>query len=483
MLMIIVVALAFGTVYCSALSPHWKVTADSTTYVLGAESLAQGKGYLEGRYPAILFPPGTSLILAAAWIIGGHTYWALNAEVLLFAFGSLAICFLSFRESLGSVGSGILVLLCLGSTLFFVTTTYVLSEIFFIFFSLLALWCYRRDSTAGSVLSALAAVMVRTVGVSLAIALLLASVRKRPRSWRNIAAYAVPIFFALLWEWRNRRLGWSYSDLMTQRDPWVLTSGHISLLTLLSRLVANRGYCRVLENVLTNDLTADIAWAVIAGVALAGLFVLGFRRLSPDERWPIALYLTLYAIAIALYWPSVIIRFTLPILPLVFACIVGGVEEMARRPRLKWVYAPVLVFMGFYLVRGFQAEMAGAERERGSAFPNELAKYAENYDLQRVAVWWRDHSSRTDRFACRQPNIIGAITGRDGVHFEPTSQPDALEHDLQAKGARFLFLDLELAPDQDRDLGNRLRDSDRFRILKQERQAELFELTHWPPDR
>jgi len=483
MLVITVVAIAFGILYCSALGPYWKLTADSTTYVLGAQSLVQGEGYLEGRSPAILFPPGTSMMLAAAWIMGGKTYWALNAEVLLFAFGSLAVCFLLFRDSLGSVGSGIVVLLCLGSTLFFGTATYILSEIFFVFFSLLALWSYRRDSTAGSVLSALAAVMVRTVGVSLAVALLLASVCRRPRRWGNIAAYFVPILFSVLWEWRNRRLGWSYTELMLQREPWVPSSGHLSALGLLSRLIGNRGYGRALENVLTNDLTAHVSYVVIPGLALAALFLLGFRRLSAKERWPIALYLAPYAIAIGLVWNSVLVRLLLPILPLVFACIVGGIEEVARRPRLKWVYAPALVFMGFYLVRGFQAEVAGAERERGSAFPNELVKYPENYDLQRVGLWWRDHSPRGDRFASRQPNIVGAITGRDGVYFEPTSQPDALEQDLQAKGARVLFLDFELAPDQDRDLGNRLCQSERFRMLKQEGQAELLELTHWPPDR
>src|SRR5262249_16110602 len=152
---------------------------------------------------------------------GRKSYLAMNAEVVLFAFAALAIGFFLFRESLGVVGSGVVVLLCLGSSKYFQLSTFLLSAIFYIFLSLLAFWWYGGVNTAGTILSSPAGLMVRTVGVCLPVAFAIDSLLVDPfckgrKRWIYAAQYAMPLLFSLGWELRNTLLGWSYSELMME---------------------------------------------------------------------------------------------------------------------------------------------------------------------------------------------------------------------------------------------------------------------------
>lgn len=105
----------FAIFYCASVSRYWKLSNDSVTYVLGAQSLAAGTGYLEAGRTIFLYPPGTSAMLAAGWLAGRGSYWALHAEVVAFALGSMVICFFLLRNSMGALGAATVVLMCLAS--------------------------------------------------------------------------------------------------------------------------------------------------------------------------------------------------------------------------------------------------------------------------------------------------------------------------------------------------------------------------------
>lgn len=473
------VALPFAVLYWKQAGPYWKLTADSTTYVLGAESLARGQGYTEAGAPAQLFPPGTSALLAVGWMAGGKkNYRAMNMEVALFALASVVVCFFLFREALGETGTAAVVLLCLGSAEFFERSSFLLSEIFFIFFSLLAFWTHRRGSTVGTVLSTSAAVMVRSVGACLAVALLFDLFRKRPRRWAQIAGYAIPLLLTAAWEVRNRQLGWSYSELMTQNEPWVRESGRITIGHLLARLIANRSYARPLEAMLTNELTEHIAWTIVPGIIVGGLIALGFRRLTITKANGLqaaGVYSVLFSIAVALYWPEVFVRLFLPLLPLLAAYLVAGVQEAARISGYKWIYAPALGVLGWYLVIGYRADAWLIAHDRRSAFLGQLVIYTGNREMQSIALWWKAHSAQNDRYACQHPNIMNIITSRSGVNYVPARQPETLENGLRSSGARFLFLDMKSGPD--RELSRVAERSLKLRLERVEDGARLYEFT------
>ena len=90
---IVLVSLHIGVI-----TPYWKITPDSTTYVVGGESIASGKGYLERGKPAPLFPPMTSLIFSFFILIFPKNYLVLNGVVTLFAFSSLLLFFFLFSR-------------------------------------------------------------------------------------------------------------------------------------------------------------------------------------------------------------------------------------------------------------------------------------------------------------------------------------------------------------------------------------------------
>lgn len=473
---VLAIVIGFAALYCRAVAPYWKLTPDSTTYVLGAQSLAHGEGYKEDGAPATLFPPGTSVLLAAGWIAGGGSYRVLNAEVVLAAFASLAILFLLWRDSLGAWGSAAVALLCLGSAEFFYQSTFLLSEMFFLFFSLLALWLHRRDSTPGAVLAALAAVMVRAVGVTLAAALLLDCLRRRPRRWAQAAGYCLPLLFAVLWELRNRRLGWSYTELITENEPWVKESGHASLGALFSRLAGNLTYGRAVEDLLSNGWTQHLAWAIIPGLIMVFLLVLGCYRLAARGQSAAVIYSVLFGIAVGLDWPTVIVRLMVPLLPVLFAFLVGGVAELGERIGSKWIFVPAALALGMYLVRGFREERAIAAEDRASPFTSNV-RYSGSDDMQRLALWWKDHAPESDLYACQHPNVIGIITGRRGVNTPSTQQPLALESAMRSRHARSLLLNMN--SDAEQELARILEGSARFRLTRQEKKARLYELADW----
>lgn len=480
---VLAAGLAFALLYCQTVGPYWKLTPDSTSYVLGAKSLAEGQGYREHGSPVVLFAPGTSLMFLPAWIAGGRSYFALNAEVVLFAFGALAVAFLLFRESLGPVGSGVVVLLCLGSTEYFERSTFLLSEIFYIFFSLLALYCYRRESTTCTVLASLAGLMVRTVGVSLPAAFVLDTLLVDPlgrgrKKWKFAAAYAAPLLFTFLWELRNRHLGWSYTELMVEADPWDRAGGHIPIKQLLVRLWDNRAYFRAIEDLLTNQLSRDVAWAVWPGIVLGVLIAIGFARLSlnraPAGQSVTGIYCILFSLAVALYWPEVVIRLMVPILPVLMAYLVAGVQVLADRRWRSWLYVPAAGCLAIYLVAAYRNDLDVMAVDRAARAPGLLVSYPGNEDVERLAIWWKEHSAENEIYACQHPNVINVITGRDGVHYENPNRAGDLERAMQTRHARYLLLDLTSAADRAAD--QQAGSNGQFHLMREQGKARLYEL-------
>jgi hypothetical protein len=220
----------FSALYFLAVGPYWKLTPDSVSYVRGGQSLAAGKGYLEANRPVLLYPPGTSAILAAGWIAGGGSYRFLNAQVVVFSLAAMALSFLLFRDSLGVLGSSLTVLLSLGSSALFYWSTFLLSDIFYLFFSLLALWFYQRNRIAGTALALAGACSIRLIGVTLVAAVLVDGLWRRKKPRDIVAATGPALLLAALWEVRNIRRGISHIGLMIQNEPWIPEHGRVSFM-------------------------------------------------------------------------------------------------------------------------------------------------------------------------------------------------------------------------------------------------------------
>jgi hypothetical protein len=357
-------------------------------------------------------------------------------------------------------------------------STFLLSDIFYLFFSLLDLRLYSRGSATGIGLSVLAACAMRLIGVSLAAAVLIDALRRKPKRWTVAAEMAAAIGFVALWEWRNRREGWSHIGLMLENDPWVPSHGRLTAAAFVSRLLLNLRHFNLLENLLTNGLAANanLVVRVAIGILLAAISVVGFVALW---KWnvAVAIYCILLSLIVAAYHPWIEVRWLLPLLPLLFACLWLGVRSIAERSG-NWAYLPFAIFAMVYLVAGARFELGRIPLERATPFPGERVKLEENYDLQKIAIWWRQHSSPDDKFAADHQGLLQVVTGRVGVHAAENNYPNVLEQGLRRNGASVVFVDLN----SDRDNAWALpaiEKSPHFQLLADEPHAQLYHFT--PP--
>lgn len=463
----------FSILYCLSVSPYWKLSNDSVLYVQAGQSLAAGNGYSQSGSAVQLYPPGTSAMLAAGWLAGGGSYFVLNAEVVAFALGSMIICFLLFRDRLGSLGAATVVLMCLASTTLFHWSTYLLSDIFYLFFSLLALWFYSKDSASGTGLSVLAAVALRLIGVSLAAALFLDAIGSRKKRWVVAVEMAGVVGLAGLWELRNARLGWSHTGLMLENDPWVPSHGQLTLVGLTHRFLTNVRHLDALQEMVTNGYTANL----LAGVLLAAICLIGLRELCTTNS-AAGIYCILLTLIVTVYHPWIEDRWLLPLLPFLFACLLLGVGWIAARTHNS-VYLGLVLFVALYLSTGWKQERAAVPRERSTPFPGERVKFPDNFDLQTTALWWKQHSSAEDKFASVHPAMGQVMTGRRGVLYSQYDALDVTERKLAQDRAFYVFVDTT-SPIDAKWAFSTLEASPRFQLLHSEPHARLYHFN--PPN-
>ena len=171
-----------GAIYLTSLTGYLSVEGDNAIYIILGKALATGQGYMnvQGSVPRIesQYPPLFPLLLAPlVRLWGTDGVVQMQALVACFALASFAVSFFLFRRWLGSaVLAFAIVLASASSDLVWEFSHKVLTEIPYLFFTLLACW-WASDYAAQSrwltragtlaVLAAVAAFMTRTIGLSI----------------------------------------------------------------------------------------------------------------------------------------------------------------------------------------------------------------------------------------------------------------------------------------------------------------------------
>lgn len=479
----ILVAIGFlAVLYSCAIGPYWKLTPDSVSYVEAGQSLAGGKGYSEYGIPTPLYPPGTSAIFAVGWLLGRGSYRVLNAEVVIFTLGAMAICFLFFRRMLGPLAAAIVVLMCLGSFTLFDSTTYLLSEDFYLFFSLLALYLHQKSSSsaeAGAALACTACCMTRLVGFTLALALFIDCMRTRSHRLRRLLFASIPLVFVAIWELRDYLSGQDYLTLGLEKDPYVPAHGWISLAGMLARIAGN---CTSFRGVLWDILTNGHPTHPILFVALVVLLGFGFRQLIRGGYVALAIYLVFYLLVALAFCPEFPSRFCVPLLPFIFGCLMLGVQWLAEKFLARGrpvVFALFGIFVCVYLRDGVRTTSLRIPMERSSPFPQESVKFPENYPLQGLAIWMKQHSAPGDRYVFIHPLLMNLMTERVGISYPFADDPDDVEAALRRDHVRYAFVDLDRSGDRHMLLPA-LTKSGHYRLIKDTARAKLFEFIGEP---
>jgi hypothetical protein len=241
------------------------------------------------------------------------------------------------------------------------------------------------------------------------------------------------------------------------------------------RLWDNLAYGRALEDLLTNQLTRDARWPNLPGIVLGVLIAIGLLRLARHRsQSAAAIYSIVFALAVGLYWPEIVIRLMTPLLPFLMAYLVAGSQAVAERSRGGWLYLPAAGCLALYLLAGYRNDQYVMREDRALRAPGLLVTYPGNQDLARLAVWWKEQARESDVYACLHPNVVNVITGRAGVLYENNGQSGGLERSMQARGARFLLLDLNGGADRAAD--RQASSSGQFLLLRESGSARLYAL-------
>jgi hypothetical protein len=321
--------------------PH--TGGDNAAYITLARSLLERGAYLElwdpAEAPHTKYPPVFPAVLALALLAGLQPWVQLKFVVLGFSAMAVACSFLWLRSRgryAAAVGVAVLIAAAPGVLR---ESRWILSDVPFWAFSMIALWTFDRlrphDWTrfAVAALAVILAYFTRSAGLPLLLAALAWLAWRR--RWHQLAALSVvTVVPVALWTLRSRALaGGAYVSEFWLIEPYRPALGTIGPSDLLLRIVENvQKYVMIhLPTLLAGrpSLPALAASILIFGFALAGWI----RHVRQPGRIRVSeLFLPLY-VGLIFVWPAVWSgeRFLLPVLPLLLYYAADGVARIARR--------------------------------------------------------------------------------------------------------------------------------------------------------
>ena len=330
---------ALAAVYLVQLASPLRLDTDSSSYLQIASSIADGNGTRPTGTPS--FPVGYPLLVAGLDTVGLATPWAIVALNLAFLALATASLWVVLRRGLdlGEVATGTVCALTLLSSAIAKHAVMPMSEVVFYGLAAAALALLTISAAdrcgpvlVGGIVLALAACFVRTAGIALAPAVVLAFRSSRSRI---LAAITVVAGAALALASTPRYLdelsgGWREGPLRSGaregRD----------LLEMLGAAVGN-----IPESKIDTVSPFLVAIGAVALLAIVTVIVTRRRCLGPVDGWVIGSLVVLFA------WPSDATRFVLPLFPFLLGY--GAVLGRRWRP-VAIAYATLFAALGLVAI-------------------------------------------------------------------------------------------------------------------------------------
>lgn len=452
-------ALGFAAVHFAlawlTLQPAPHTGGDNAAYITLARSLLERGSLLSLWDPAAplhtQYPPGFPLLLALALALGIHPWVGLKVVIGLLSAAAVALTFLWLRRrSRPGLALGVTAVVALAPGVL-EQAHWVLSDVPFWAFTMLALWAFERlpaahrGRLAVAVLATLAAYFTRSAGLPLVVAAVgWLALRRR---WRALGVLAVVVGVpALLWWLRARGAGGvDYVSQFWFVNPYEPHLGRMGVADFARRVVENdRKYLTLHLPILLTLRTGP--WLTLLAVAAAVLALFGWvarmRRPAVAE-----LFLPLYT-GLLLVWPQVWSgeRFLLPALPLLLAYAGEALARATRRVRPG--AAPVVGGAAVGLLVLLALPGLGAATRAGMACTADWQagdRWAclppEWRDFIGLAEWARHGLPEDAVVLSRKPRLFHLLSGRAGQVYPFTPYADDLFAAVERADADFVVLD------------------------------------------
>jgi len=492
----------FLFLYVSAISPYWKISPDSTSYISGARSIIAGEGYKERGRPVSLYPPMTSIIFSICFSLPFNNYLVLNFVVTMCLFFSLFLIFILFKKEIGNLKSLLIVLLSLGSIYLFKESIRLLSDIFFMFFSVAAVVIAKRSSEneekIGNYLLlsilVLAACMTRLTGIDLALSILIyGSVcvfkrNKKGHYWIFIFGTLISILFVVLWEYRNARIGYSYVGIFFSEQNGILEPN--TMVSVIRDFLFNLNRnATLVTRLLTNEMASKkLLIYYPLHVMILSLLLLGLAISLIKKPSVLSIYVCIYLLHFFLLSTDRM-RYLIAILPFLFYFVLIGIEHIIKKSGgflknflIKLGYFILSIYIFVYLINGINVMRWKITKEHNSPFGAYLIKYERNYDLQKLALWLKDNLSEKETYTCMHPSMVDIITERKGCYFPITSDKSKILEHIDKKHIDYVLIDKKKPIVQKYLIPVIETYPDRFELIKDEKNASLYKIKYEAAD-
>jgi hypothetical protein len=422
------------------------VGGDNANYVLLSQALASNKGMTEiwtpGEVYNTLYPFGFPLLLAPVSLLRTAYPWY-KLIPFLSALAGLAMLWLILRRQ-GALLAAAVTALCAVNPVILDYSHWVLSELSFMAFLLLAVWLMMRweekEDKVTFVLLILATAFtnhIRSSGIALLAGLVVYLFIKR----KFRAAMALFIGFVLLsipWALRNRAAGsgLSYLDWLLVRDPYQVESGNVTILELLQRVWYNARlyFGHIIPQALFphgepgGSTGPGLLGFLLTGLPmLAGIIVRLVKKSSPCD-WCIFFYFGLM-----LLWPSswTDVRFALPVLPFFIMYLFQGYRALAGviSKNLRPYLAGLLFLVLFSASLVSSAASWGSNLDMQSAYRkgDHLAGYDPAWrSFFTAAEWVNINTQENSIVVSRKPSLFYLSAQRKTFCYPFTANRDSV---------------------------------------------------------
>lgn len=429
----------FLLVYTNIFDSKLFLGGDNANYYILAQGLANGEGYISystpGFPPANHFPPGYPFLMSLLIRIGIDTVIAMKVfNGILLYLSSCLFYLIANKISKNVYLSVIVACLLLLNKHILEYSTMMMSEIPFLFFSLLNIYLFillkANDYKVKSVVYALfiitlvSTIYIRTQGIALIGAYLLTFLLDK--QYKTILLTLILVIAALTpWQLRSKSLGGNtYVSQLTRVDPYNANSDQLNASGWISRIGTNTK--RYISKEIPNSIfpaldpkykdpkngkiiPSPISYWII-GFVIIVLSLLGIWSIK-QYRWYF-LFLFAGTFAILLLWPNVWFgtRFMLPLIPFIILFMCIGILfilklvtkiDTAEKPK----YALMFIVFAFISISPIKALAEKAEKEHPKNWGNYL-----------TIAEWCDENLPEDAIICtRKPGLFYTYSKRQGI--------------------------------------------------------------------
>lgn len=463
---LLLLTLSFIAIYTSIFDKKVSLVGDNASYYILGNTIADGHGYAniqhlekEAHYH---YPPGYPLLIASVSTLFSNDISAIKILNGVFLLGAILLLFFIVKEL--TENEHIAFAVCFLNLVNYHLLTYatiMMSEIPFLFFSLLAVFLLLRTDFSKPVyknwqfLALIVCVSfsfyIRSVGLALFAGFLFFLFIKR--YWQYLCMFIGGfVIIYLPWFLRNRTAtGNTYISQLFLKNPYEPELGTIGFLDICERFIINiqRYITKEIPSSIihSNDVTYTevsapfLEW--LLGFTIIGIILFGLFRL-PKFKLFVSGYILVF-LALLLIWPSVWYgtRFILPLIPFLIFLFIYGIMKMIAVVTIK-VFSKkkqriTQILTIFILV--FWAFMYGKE-----AIPKlqqyAATDYADSYkNYFALADWIQKNAPENAVTAVRKEGLFYLFSEKPVTTYQKTLDKEAQIEYLKSKKVDFVVVE------------------------------------------